>query len=175
MNVCLLITYFSTNNSIIITKRKIRNVFYRNFHLLPQFHRNKHLKNTATFIATFWKSSRKIRNHKKGPRNPGGTGQPTSTVISHVVHPLSRQSWTSCWYFIFFLSADSSQFSSHGTVSSPRIMLFPARDHMMMSGLRVVDSTASGKWSFLPRSTSKTHPWADCRRFCLAWLWTAGL
>src|SRR4029434_441704 len=56
-NVSLLILYFSTNNSIIITKREIRK-FYRNFHLLPQFHRNKHLKNTATF----WKSYRGIRN-----------------------------------------------------------------------------------------------------------------
>ncbi len=48
-------------------------------------------------------------------------------------------------------------------------------DHIMMSGLRVVDSTASGKWSFLPRSTSISHPWADCRRFCLTWLGTTGL
>ena len=63
MNVCLLITYFSTNNSIIITKREIRN-FYRNFHLLPQFHRNKHLKNTATFTATCWKSPREISNFR---------------------------------------------------------------------------------------------------------------
>src|SRR4029434_2056557 len=39
-------------------------LFYRNFHLLPQFHRNKHLKNTATFIATFWKGSREIRNFR---------------------------------------------------------------------------------------------------------------
>src|SRR4029434_7329200 len=62
-NVSLLILYFSTNNSIIITKREIRNL-YRNFHLLPQFHRNKHLRNTATFIATFWKSSREIRNFR---------------------------------------------------------------------------------------------------------------
>ena len=46
MNVCLLITYLSTNNSIIITKR--------------QFHHNKQLKNTANVIATFWKSSREI-------------------------------------------------------------------------------------------------------------------
>ena len=46
---------------------------------------------------------------------------------------------------------------------------------MMMSGLRLEDSTASGKWSFLPRSTSISHLWADCRRFCLAWLWTTGL
>ena len=48
----------------------------------------------------------------------GNPRQPTSTVINHVVHPLSRQSCTSCWYFAFFLSAASSQFSSHGTVSS---------------------------------------------------------
>src|SRR4029434_6517668 len=39
---------------------------------------NKHLKNTVTFITTFWKSSREIRilgrNFlKKGPQNPGGT------------------------------------------------------------------------------------------------------
>src|SRR4029434_998017 len=62
-NVSLLILYFSTNNSIIITKREICN-FYCNFHLLPQFHRNKHLKNTATFTATLWKSSREIRNFR---------------------------------------------------------------------------------------------------------------
>src|SRR4029434_11155717 len=60
-NVSLLILYFSTNNSIIITKREMRN-FYRNFHLLPQFHRNKHLKNTATFTATCWKSPCEISN-----------------------------------------------------------------------------------------------------------------
>src|SRR4029434_91121 len=62
-NVSLLILYFSTNNSIIITKREIRN-FYCNFHLLPQFHRNKHLKNTATFTATCWKSPREISNFR---------------------------------------------------------------------------------------------------------------
>src|SRR4029434_4736283 len=62
-NVSLLILYFSTNNSIIITKREIRN-FYRNFHLLPQFHRNKHLKNTETFHATCWKSPREISNFR---------------------------------------------------------------------------------------------------------------
>src|SRR4029434_10992688 len=62
-NVSLLILYFSTNNSIIITKREICN-FYRNFHLLPQFNRNKHLKNTATFTATCWKSPREISNFR---------------------------------------------------------------------------------------------------------------
>src|SRR4029434_914663 len=61
--VSLFILYFSTNNSIIITKREIRNC-YRNFHLLPQFHCNKHLKNAATFTATFWKSSCEIRNFR---------------------------------------------------------------------------------------------------------------
>src|SRR4029434_3153528 len=39
-------------------------LFYRNFHLLPQFHRNKHLKNTATFTATCWKSPREISNFR---------------------------------------------------------------------------------------------------------------
>src|SRR4029434_2808730 len=63
INVCSLITYSSTNNSIIIKKSEIRN-FYRNFHLLPQFHRNKHLKNTATFTATCWKSPREISNFR---------------------------------------------------------------------------------------------------------------
>src|SRR4029434_10864056 len=63
LNVSLLILYFSTNNSIIITKREIRN-FYSNFHLLPQFHRNKHLKNTATFTATCWKSPREISHFR---------------------------------------------------------------------------------------------------------------
>ncbi len=48
-------------------------------------------------------------------------------------------------------------------------------DNIMMSGLRVVDSNTSGKWSFLQRSTSISHPWADCRRFCLTWLGTTGL
>src|SRR4029434_6610308 len=62
-NVSLLILYFLTNNSIIIKKIEIRN-FYRNFHLLPQFHCNKHLKNTATFIATFLKSSGELRNFR---------------------------------------------------------------------------------------------------------------
>src|SRR4029434_3634277 len=62
-NVSLLILYFSTNYSIITTKREIRN-FYRNFHLLPQFNRNKHLKNTATFTATCWKSPREISNFR---------------------------------------------------------------------------------------------------------------
>src|SRR4029434_8842158 len=38
--------------------------FYRNFHLLLQFHRNKHLKNTATFTTTFWKSPREISNFR---------------------------------------------------------------------------------------------------------------
>src|SRR4029434_1328534 len=66
MNVCLLITYFSTNKSIIITKREIRN-----FHLLTQCHRNKHLKNTATFTA---KSGILGRNYlKKGRAKSWGT------------------------------------------------------------------------------------------------------
>ncbi len=79
----------------------------------------------------------------------GNPRHPTSTVISHVVHPLSRQSWTSCWYLSFFLSAASSQPSSHGSVNSTRMTFFPSGDHMIMSGLRVVDGTASRKWSFL--------------------------
>src|SRR4029434_3766672 len=58
-NFFLLISFFSTNNSIIIKKREIRN-----FHLLPQFHRNKHLKNIATFTATFWKSRREISHFR---------------------------------------------------------------------------------------------------------------
>src|SRR4029434_7133422 len=33
---------------------------HRNFQLLPQLHRNKHLKNTATF----WKSYRQIRTFR---------------------------------------------------------------------------------------------------------------
>src|SRR4029434_9795875 len=45
MNVCLLISYFSTNNSIMITKSKIR---------------NKHLNNTSTS----WHSSREIKNFR---------------------------------------------------------------------------------------------------------------
>lgn len=60
-------------------------------------------------------------------------------------------------------------------LSSTRIMFFPHDDHMRRSGLRVVDSAASGKWSFLPRSNSSYHLWPDCRRFCLAWPWTTGL
>src|SRR4029434_128148 len=62
-NVSLLIPYFSTNDSIIITKREIRN-FYRNFHLLPQFYLNKHLKNAATFTATCWKIPREISHFR---------------------------------------------------------------------------------------------------------------
>ncbi len=69
---------------------------------------------------------------------------------------------------LFFLSAASSQPSSHGTVNSTRMIFFPPGDHIMMSGLRVLDS-------FLQRSTSISHPWADCRRFCLTWLGTTGL
>ncbi len=105
----------------------------------------------------------------------GNPRHPTSTVISHVVHPLSRQSWTSCWYLPFFLSAASSQPSSHGTINSTRMTFSPSGDYMIMSWLRVVDNTASGKWSFLLRSTSISHAWADCKRFCLSWLWTTGL
>src|SRR4029434_4571031 len=64
-NVSLLILYFSTNNSIIITKREICN-----FHLLPQFHCNKH----SNFLE---KPSQKSvilgRNyHKKGPAKSWG-------------------------------------------------------------------------------------------------------
>lgn len=40
-----------------------------------------------------------------------------------------------------------------------------------MSGLRAEDSTASGKWRFLTRSTSISHFWVACRWFCPAWLW----
>jgi len=76
--------------------------------------------------------------------------------------------------WLFFLSAASSQPSSHGIVNSIRMIFFPSGDHMMMSGLRVVDSTTSGKRSFLWRSTYISPPWADCRRFCLACLWTTG-
>lgn len=63
----------------------------------------------------------------------------------------------------------------HGTINSTIMIFSPPGDDMMMSGFRVVDNTTSGKWSFLPRSTSISHPWADYRRFCLAWLWTIGL
>ncbi len=75
---------------------------------------------------------------------------------------------------LFFLSAASSQPSSHSTVNSTRMIFFLLGDHIMMSSLRVVDSTASGKGSFLPRSTSISNTWA-CRRFCLTWLGTTGL
>ena len=127
---------------------------------------------TAVFLKWPLRPTFVIRFHTDCAGNPR---HPTSTVISHAVHPLSRQSWTSCWYLVFFLSAASSQPSSHGTVSSTRMIFFPSGDHIIISGLSLVDSTASGKWSFLPRSTSISQPWADCKRFCLAWLWTTGL
>ncbi len=37
----------------------------------------------------------------------------------------------------------------HCTFSSTRMTFFPSGDHMITSGLRDLDSTASGKWSFL--------------------------
>src|SRR4029434_3187420 len=52
-NECLFINY------LFFKIRKFA-TFDRNFHLLSQFHRNKHLKNTATF----WKSSSEIRNFR---------------------------------------------------------------------------------------------------------------
>ena len=67
MNVCLIIIYFSTNNSIKITKREIRN-------FLSQLS----LKKTQQLsLQLFGKAPAKsgilARNyHKKGPRNPGG-------------------------------------------------------------------------------------------------------
>src|SRR4029434_3084680 len=54
MNECLFI------KSVIFQQITQLRTFYRNFHFLRQFHRNKHLKHTATF----WKSSREIRNFR---------------------------------------------------------------------------------------------------------------
>ncbi len=93
----------------------------------------------------------------------GNPRHPTSNVISHVVHPLSRQSWTSCWYLPFFLSAASSQPSSHGTVNSTRMIFFPSGDHIMMSGLRVVDSTVSGSGVSSRGQPPFPIPWLTAR------------
>lgn len=60
----------------------------------------------------------------------------------------------------------SSLPSSLGTVSY-RKALFLFGDHRTLSGLIVVDSTASGKWSFLPRLTSIWYNWATAGAF--AW------
>src|SRR4029434_3052840 len=64
MNVCLLITYFSTNNSIIITKREICN-FLSQLSLTPAISsQHTGTKTQQLLIAIFWKSSRKFRNFR---------------------------------------------------------------------------------------------------------------
>ncbi len=52
----------------------------------------------------------------------------------------------------------------HCTFSSTRMTFFPSGDHMITPGLRDLDSTAAGKWSFLPRSTSTPHNNAGGKR-----------
>lgn len=55
---------------------------------------------------------------------PGKPLQPTSTGNSQVCHPLSLHYWSRSLFLVAFLSEASSQLSSHGTVSSIRIILF---------------------------------------------------
>src|SRR4029434_10334642 len=62
--VSLFILYFSTNNSIIITKREICEFFLSQLSLARAILSQQTPKNTTTFIATFWKSSREIRNFR---------------------------------------------------------------------------------------------------------------
>lgn len=64
--------------------------------------------------------------------------------------------------FPFFLSAASLQPSY-----STWMTFVSSGYHVTIS---VEDSTASGKWSFLPGSTFISHLRAACRRFFLAWL-----
>lgn len=47
-----------------------------------------------------------------------------------------------------------------GFLPRTRMIFFPSGGHMIISGVRVVDSTISGKWSLLPRSTSFSQPGA---------------
>lgn len=94
-----------------------------------------------------------IRFHADWAGNPR---QPTFTAISHVIHPLF-------WQVVGILFSSSLPLPHS---PPPTVLLV----HKTLS-VTVVDSTASGKWSFLPGST-----WpADYRRFCLAWPWTTGL
>src|SRR4029434_2463819 len=54
MNGCLLITYFSTNNSIIITKREIRNFFIATFTCSRNFIAKKPPKKHSNFHRNFF-------------------------------------------------------------------------------------------------------------------------
>src|SRR4029434_4325966 len=60
LNECLFINNLFFNKQLNCNYKERNSHLYRNFHLLPQLDRNKHLKNTATF----WKSSREIRNFR---------------------------------------------------------------------------------------------------------------
>ena len=82
----------------------------------------------------------------------GNPLQPTSTGNSHTLHPLSLQSAMRSAYLRLFLSCASSQFSSHGTVSSIATNVFDCWDTSTASGLRLV-STMLVKTGFLSRST----------------------
>ena len=76
--------------------------------------------------------------------------QPTSNGNSQTFHPLSLQSAIRSVYLRLFLSCVSSQFSSHGKVSSITTNVFDCWDTNTVSGFRLV-STMLGKISFLSR------------------------
>lgn len=71
--------------------------------------------------------------------------QPTSTGNSQVCPPLSLHCWTRSRFLVVFLSEASSHPSSHGTVSSIRMIFFVSSDHRTMSGLRDVWTTWGNK------------------------------
>ncbi|KAI2647598.1 Autophagy-related protein 20 [Labeo rohita] len=78
----------------------------------------------------------------------GNPLQPTSTGKSHACQPFPLQSCKRSWYLAFFLSNACSQPSSHGTVSSMRMIFFASSDHSTASGLRVVWTTGGELQSF---------------------------
>lgn len=88
---------------------------------------------------------------------------PTSTGNSQACHPLSLHCPTRSWYLEDFLSCAYPHPSSHGTVSSIRMIFFDPSDHKTISGLSDV-CTNWGKTSFLPRSTLISHICAAWRR-----------
>lgn len=103
-----------------------------------------------------------------------GNLYPISTGKSHTCHPLSLQPWTKDWNCKAFLWWASSQPSSHGTVSSTRIIFRSLVDHSTVSGRRVV-CTTSGSCSLIPASTTISQELAACSRLGFALLVEKGL
>ena len=98
--------------------------------------------------------------------HPEGTGnplQPPSTGNSHACHPPPLQSCRRSWYLALFHSKACSHPSSHGTVSSMRMIFFASSDHSIISSLRVV-WTIWGNFNLPPRSTFISHDWAFCSK-----------